>query len=149
VPSSTVSDKTTGQLWADAILKERAAAHAAGRQYLKSHLAAKLDALLAEFLVRYPYPPEAPRPPVKSKRKRSVEGTNIPPSPEEVTLYCQSKGYSITGEEFCDFYGSKGWKVGNVLMKNWHCAVNTWARREPSRMAKPTTPEKPKDYTSI
>lgn len=30
---------------------------------------------------------------------------------------------------FHDFYESKGWQVGKVPMKQWHCALANWKRR--------------------
>lgn len=38
---------------------------------------------------------------------------------------------------FHDFYESKGWQVGKVPMKQWHCALANWKRR-----LEPNSPEK-------
>lgn len=61
----------------------------------------------------------------------------IPPTIEEVKAYCQEKGYMIEAENFCDFYQSKGWKVGTSQMKDWKAAVRQWMRRD-SRTAQDT-----------
>ena len=53
----------------------------------------------------------------------------VPPTPKDVEEYCQSKGLSIDGEDFCDFYGSKDWMVGKNKMKDWQLAANRWARK--------------------
>lgn len=52
----------------------------------------------------------------------------VPPTPEEVNAYCKERHNGIDGTEFCDFYTSKGWKVGKNQMKDWKAAVRTWER---------------------
>ena len=52
----------------------------------------------------------------------------VPPTPEEVNAYCRERNNGIDGSEFCDFYTSKGWKVGKNPMKDWKAAVRTWER---------------------
>ena len=58
----------------------------------------------------------------------SVSKRFVPPTPEEVNAYCQERHNGIDGSEFCDFYTSKGWKVGKNPMKDWKAAVRTWER---------------------
>ena len=53
-----------------------------------------------------------------------------PPTGEDVRLYCQEAGIAVDAQRFCDFYASKGWKVGSAAMKDWKAAVRTWAQRE-------------------
>lgn len=54
------------------------------------------------------------------------------PTPGEVEEYargyCDQKDlvYDFNPEKFCDFYESKGWKVGKNQMKDWKAAVRTW-----------------------
>lgn len=50
------------------------------------------------------------------------------PSVDEVKAYCDSRNNNIDAEAFCDFYESKGWKVGNTPMKDWQAAVRTWEK---------------------
>lgn len=52
------------------------------------------------------------------------------PSAHEVKVYGASIGFVIDGDAFCDFYESKGWKVGNTPMKDWKAAVRTWRKRD-------------------
>lgn len=47
----------------------------------------------------------------------------VPPTVEQVQEYCESRGWAIDAQKFCDFYASKGWKVGRVAMKDWKAAV--------------------------
>lgn len=53
-----------------------------------------------------------------------------PPTVDEVAAYCQERGSNVDAQRFVDFYASKGWKVGNAGMKDWHAAVRTWEGRD-------------------
>ena len=53
----------------------------------------------------------------------------IIPTPEEVQAYCDERKNGILGQQFCDFYSSKGWKIGKEPMKDWKAAVRTWEMR--------------------
>ena len=73
--------------------------------------------------------------PAKSSRFR-------PPSPGEVRLYCDERRNSIDPDAFCDFYASKGWRVGKDPMKDWQSAVRTWEKRDANKpTASPSRPE--------
>lgn len=54
----------------------------------------------------------------------------IPPTVDEVAVYCQERGNGLDPETFVDFYASKGWMVGKNPMKDWKAAVRTWERSE-------------------
>ena len=54
----------------------------------------------------------------------------FPPTPEEVAAYCRERGNTVNADRFCDFYSSKGWRVGNQPMKDWKAAVRTWEKTE-------------------
>ena len=51
------------------------------------------------------------------------------PTTEDVRKYCEGSGLPVDAEQFCAFYASKGWKVGNQSMKDWKAAVVTWVKR--------------------
>ncbi len=71
----------------------------------------------------------------------------IPPTPEQVTAYAASRGAEIDGGQFCDFYISKGWKIGKNPMIDWQAACRTWIRSNcRHNAAKPSTP---KDYAHL
>lgn len=53
-----------------------------------------------------------------------------PPTVDEVAAYCQERGSNVDAQRFVDFYASKGWKVGNAGMKDWHAAVRNWESRD-------------------
>jgi len=55
----------------------------------------------------------------------------VKPTPEEVTNYARKIGFILDGNQFCDFYESKGWMVGKSPMKVWQAAVRTWKAKEP------------------
>ena len=53
----------------------------------------------------------------------------IPPTPVQVWAYAASLGEPVVdGNAFCDFYTSKGWKVGKTKMVDWQAAVRTWRK---------------------
>lgn len=54
----------------------------------------------------------------------------IPPSVEEVAVYCFERGNTVNPETFVDFYSAKGWMLGKNKMKDWKAAVRTWERKE-------------------
>lgn len=62
--------------------------------------------------------------PRSSKNSRFVK-----PTVDEIAAYCREKNYCINAQSFFDFYESKGWKVGNSPMKDWHAAIRTWVNR--------------------
>ena len=67
--------------------------------------------------------------------------TFIPPAPEDVSTYCQEKGFDIDPEAFVDFYASKGWMIGKNKMIDWKAAVRTWVRSQrPKRQEKTAEP---------
>ena len=51
------------------------------------------------------------------------------PSVTEVQAYCDERGNGISGEEFVDYYTSKGWMIGKNVMKDWKSAVRTWEHK--------------------
>ena len=87
---------------------------------------------------------QAPKEQSGGRRKRFTI-----PTPEEVQAYCNERNNGISGQQFCDFYSSKGWKVGSQPMKDWKASVRTWEgkRREttaPTSQVSPiaTTPKR-------
>lgn len=67
----------------------------------------------------------------KVKDKESVCTRFVPPTHQDVSDYCQEKGYTnVDIERFIDFYESKGWMVGKNKMKDWRAAVRNWNRSQ-------------------
>jgi hypothetical protein len=103
------------QLMANAVFAARDAAVKTGRQFMKSDMVRVLGELIErEGLTR------------KGAKKTAKPGSNIPPTPAEVTAYSASIGYPLDGQAWCDSYDQKGWKVGDHRMKNWQAAVRNW-----------------------
>lgn len=50
------------------------------------------------------------------------------PSAKEVEDYAITIGFPLEGQQFIDYYESKGWKIGNSPMRDWKAAVRTWKR---------------------
>ena len=73
----------------------------------------------------------------KTRQNNEVEkrARFTPPTPDDVRAYCSEKGFQVDAVRFCDFYASKGWRVGSSPMKDWRAAVRTWATREQSPTA--------------
>ena len=63
------------------------------------------------------------------------------PTPEEVQAYCDERNNGILGQQFCDFYSSKGWKIGSQPMKDWKAAVRTWEMRKRDHSPSITQPQ--------
>lgn len=67
-----------------------------------------------------------------------------PPSVEEVSAFCQEKGYTVDPEHFVAYYAARGWVYGKgVPMKDWKSAVRTWVKNQPGE-AQTTPPPPPK-----
>lgn len=68
------------------------------------------------------------------KKKKSSQF--IPPTVEEVRLYCEERNNSVDPERFVNYYESKGWLIGKTKMKSWKAAVRTWERNGYSSVKK-------------
>ena len=79
-------------------------------------------------------PPESnpnPNPNPKEKGASAPRSKFMKPTVDEVRAYCKERKNAVNPETFCDFYESKGWKIGKDPMRDWKAAVRTWERREP------------------
>lgn len=69
----------------------------------------------------------------KEVKKKAVDNNVrrfVKPTVEQVKAYCKERGNYVNAEHFCDYYESKGWKVGSAPMKDWKAAVRTWEQKE-------------------
>ena len=73
----------------------------------------------------------------KEKERKEKEAINIvpltrfvPPTEDEVALYCIERRNHVNAQKFVDYYSSNGWKVGRNPMKDWKAAVRTWEKSE-------------------
>jgi len=54
----------------------------------------------------------------------------IPPSIEDLKMYCNEMGYTLYEvNNFHDYYSSNGWFVGKNKMKDWQAAIRGWISR--------------------
>lgn len=62
-----------------------------------------------------------------------------PPTPDEVAEFARSctPPLAVDAAAFCDFYASKGWKVGREPMRDWRAAARNWARRDRAAPGRP------------
>ena len=75
----------------------------------------------------------------KQNKKENIQRkTFSKPTVEEVKAYCSERKNNVDAEKFCDFYESKGWKVGKEPMKDWKASVRTWERGDKKPPGKPT-----------
>lgn len=67
-----------------------------------------------------------------SKKERKFARRFIPPTVDEVRLFCIERRNNVDAQRFVDFYTAKGWKVGKNPMVDWKAAVRTWESRSAS-----------------
>ena len=85
-----------------------------------------------------PWPPETT--PVVDHKTASVSNKRFtPPTADEVSAYSDEINAGVDGQQFVDFYESKGWMIGKNKMKDWKAAVRTWKRSESQRGSKIST----------
>ncbi len=72
----------------------------------------------------------------KEKGVKAVPHRFTAPTPDQVLDFCRENGIQgVDANRFVNFYASKGWKVGNTPMRDWHAAVRNWASKEQSPQA--------------
>ena len=86
---------------------------------------------------------ESPIETIQTPKEQSGGGRKrfVIPTPEEVQAYCDERKNGILGQQFCDFYSSKGWKIGKEPMKDWKAAVRTWEIRRKDQSPSITQPQ--------
>ena len=60
------------------------------------------------------------------KQDRVTRKRFTPPTLEEVTEYCKSRGNIVNPIKWHSHYTANGWKVGKNKMVDWRAAVVTW-----------------------
>lgn len=65
----------------------------------------------------------------KKRERESKRKNNIPASREEVSEWAKTNLPNLDVDAFCDFYESKGWKVGKNPMKDWQAAARNAVRK--------------------
>jgi hypothetical protein len=77
------------------------------------------------------------------KRKKSIKKTFIPPSFQEFSEYCKSRGFSQIADRAFNYYVEGGWKDKNgKQVNNWKQKLNgIWFRPENEDKKPETAPE--------
>lgn len=78
-------------------------------------------------------------PVVEHKTASASSKRFTPPTADEVAAYSDEINAGVDGQQFVDFYASKGWMIGKNKMKDWKAAVRTWKRSESQRGSKIST----------
>lgn len=68
--------------------------------------------------------------PKQTETKKRETARFVPPTVEDVALYCAERRSHVNAEKFVDYYTANGWKVGKNPMKDWRAAVRQWERSE-------------------
>ena len=73
----------------------------------------------------------------KNKNKSIGEKSTrfIPPTPEEVKLYCLERKNDVDPIRWFNFYNAKNWMIGKNKMKNWKSAVATWETNQKTNLS--------------
>ena len=71
----------------------------------------------------------------KESKPKKEPARFIPPSLEDVSVYCRERGNNVDPQRFIDHYTSNGWMVGKTKMKDWRASVRTWERNESQKPA--------------
>ncbi len=73
----------------------------------------------------------------------------VPPTVEEVKVYCSERKNTVNAERFFDFYSANGWKQGRgKSIVDWKAAVRTWERQDGSGQAQPEQSVRKRDPTT-
>jgi len=75
----------------------------------------------AESIQRSPSPEASPK-------KRNGKNVFRKPTIEELEAYVAEKRLRMDCQDFMDYYGSNGWRVGRNPMKDWRLAACRWSR---------------------
>jgi len=65
----------------------------------------------------------------------------VKPTDQEVSEYAKSINFVLSGDDFVDFYESKGWLIGKNPMRDWKAAVRTWKSKRTSENEKAQKPK--------
>jgi hypothetical protein len=92
-----------------------------------------------------------------SERGRTAERF-LPPTRDEVEIFCLENGLTIDVDRFMNYYTANGWMVGKNRMKDWRATVRNWALRDsrpqqqtsrPSRRILPAQDFEQRDYSDV
>lgn len=85
----------------------------------------------------------------RNKKNKRIPSVFTPPTVDEVDAYCRERNNGISGQEFVDFYESKGWMIGKNKMKDFRAAVRTWESKRKNNPAPAPAPVKKTDARDV
>jgi hypothetical protein len=80
---------------------------------------------------------------LNTKEQRNNIDRFVPPTIDEVAVYCLERNNKVDPERFVDYYTSNGWFVGKKKMVDWKAAVRTWEKRKDTQPDKTEQTQKP------
>ena len=75
-------------------------------------------------------PSEEERREETEKNREEKSGRSAPPTVEEVSDYCRTRGNSVSAENFVNHYEANGWMRGKNRIKSWKACVRTWEQKD-------------------
>ena len=64
------------------------------------------------------------------KNREEKSGRFAPPTFDEVSEYCRSRGNSVSPNGFLNHYEANGWMRGKSKIKDWKACVRTWEKED-------------------
>jgi uncharacterized protein YdaU (DUF1376 family) len=65
----------------------------------------------------------------QNQKKIKHRANFVPPTLEEVTVYCKERSNGVDPIKFYNFYEAKDWMIGKNKMKKWKNAIITWEKK--------------------
>ena len=73
----------------------------------------------------------------KKREDKNKKRVFIPPTLDEVKIYCKERKNNVNPSKWMSHYESNGWMVGKNKMKDWKAAVRTWENNEFNKSEQP------------
>lgn len=70
-----------------------------------------------------------------TERERKTAKRFVPPTREDLLLFCQEAGIQIDVDRFLNYYTANGWMAGRNKMKDWKATARNWANRDQQKPA--------------
>lgn len=72
-------------------------------------------------------PKQETRTRTKNKADSALAKRFVPPTLEDIQVYCRERQNSVDAEHFLDYHEARGWKLkGGQAVKDWRACVRTW-----------------------
>ena len=64
-----------------------------------------------------------------NENKKTSAKRFVPPSIDEVLIYCTERKNNVNAQEFVNHYEANGWMRGKTKIKDWKACVRTWEQK--------------------